>query len=149
MTEPLAPGAKAPPIPGADTGPGPKALLFYKVTCPTCQLAGPVAERLSRALPEGFVAVGQDPPERLEDFRATYGDFPATPDTDPYPVSDAYGIRTVPTVLVLNDGLVDLVVESWDRDGWNRAVDRLGELTGRKLGPLSEAGDGLPPFRPG
>jgi hypothetical protein len=147
--EPLAPGAQAPPIPGADTGPGPRALLFYKVTCPTCQLAGPAAERLARALSEDFVAIGQDPPERIEDFRTTYGDFPATADTDPYPVSDAYGIRTVPTLFVLNDGCVDLVVESWDRQGWNRASDRLGELTGRKLGPLSEVGDGLPPFRPG
>jgi thiol-disulfide isomerase/thioredoxin len=149
VTQPLGPGAEAPPIPGADSGPGPRALLFYKVTCPTCQLAGPVAERLARELPGDFLAVGQDPPERLEEFRATYGDFPATTDTDPYPVSDAYGIRTVPTLFVLHDGRVDLVVESWDREGWNRAAERLGQLAGRRVGPLSEVGDGLPPFRPG
>jgi hypothetical protein len=146
---PLAPGEEAPPIPGVDLATGPRAVLFYKVTCPTCQVAGPVAERLARALPEGFVAIGQDPPERLERFRAEFGDFPATPDLDPYPVSDAYGVRTVPTVFVLRDGRVDDVVESWDREGWNRAAARLGELSGREIGPLSEAGDGLPPFRPG
>jgi hypothetical protein len=145
--QPLAPGAEAPPIPGADLSTG--ALMFYKVTCPTCHLAGPVAERLARALPGSITAVGQDPPELLEDFRAAHGAFPAVPDTDPYPVSNAYGIRTVPTLFVLRDGVVDDVVESWDRDGWNRAASRLGELTGRDIGPLSEAGDGLPPFRPG
>jgi hypothetical protein len=147
--EPLAPGTEAPPIPGIGPGPGPRALLFYKVTCPTCQLAGPPAERLARAFPEGFAAVGQDPPERLEEFRATFGDFPAVPDVDPYPISDAYGIRTVPTLLVLNDGRVEDVVESWDRDGWNRAATRLGDLAGREIGTVSERGDGLPPFRPG
>jgi hypothetical protein len=146
---PLAPGEEAPPIPGADLGTGPRAVLFYKVTCPTCQLAGPVAERLARALPEGFVAIGQDPAERLDGFRDAFGDFPATPDLDPYPVSDAYGVRTVPTIFVLRDGRVDDVVESWDREGWNRAAARLGELSGRGIGPLSQAGDGLPPFRPG
>ncbi len=108
-----------------------------------------MAERLADALPEGFMAVGQDPPERLDGFRAAFGDFPATPDLDPYPVSDAYGVRTVPTLFVLLDGRVDEVVESWDREGWNRAAARLTELTGREIGPLSEVGDGLPPFRPG
>jgi hypothetical protein len=147
--EPLPPGTEAPPIPGVDLGPGPKALLFYKVTCPTCQLAGRPAERLARAFPDGFAAVGQDPSDRLEEFRATYGDFPSTPDTEPYPVSDAYGIRTVPTLFVMRGGRIDLTVESWDRDGWNQAAARLGELTGREMGPLSESGDGLPPFRPG
>jgi hypothetical protein len=145
---PLGPGTTAPPIPGADLD-GARAVLFYKVTCPTCQLAGPAAERLARAVPDAFVAVGQDPPDRLEAFRAEFGDFPAISDPEPYPTSDAFGIRTVPTLFVLDRGRVDDVVESWDRDGWNRLAERLAELTGRPVGPLSVEGDGLPPFRPG
>jgi hypothetical protein len=145
---PLAPGSAAPPIPGPSLE-GAQAVLFFKVTCPTCQLAGPPAERLARAVPEAFVAVGQDPPDRLEAFRSEFGDFPAIPDTEPYPISEAYGIRTVPTLFVLDGGRVDDVVESWDREGWARLAGRLGELTGRPVEPPSVEGDGLPPFRPG
>jgi hypothetical protein len=146
---PLAPGSAAPPISGVRIESGARAVLFFKVTCPTCQLAGPPAERLARALPDGFVAMGQDPPDRLEAFRTEFGDFPAIPDADPYPISEAYGIRTVPTLFVLDAGRVDDVVESWDREGWQRLAGRLGELTGRPVEPPSVEGDGLPPFRPG
>jgi hypothetical protein len=146
---PLAPGSLAPPITGAPVGSGVRAVLFFKVTCPTCQLAGPPAERLARALPDGFVAIGQDPLDRLEAFRSEFGDFPAIPEADPYPISEAYGIRTVPTLFVLDGGRVDDVVESWDREGWSRLAARLGELTGRQVEPPSVEGDGLPPFRPG
>ncbi len=107
----LPPGTEAPSIPGVELGDGERAVVFYKVTCPTCQLAGPPAERLAPAFPEGFAAVGQDPPERLEEFRATFGDFPAVPDVDPYPISDAYGIRTVPTIAVAGRG--GRVVDVW------------------------------------
>ena len=101
-------------------------------------------ERLHAAIPERFVAVGQDPPERLAEFADHFStSFTAIPDVAPYPVSDAWGLRTVPTLFVLEDGRVSDVVESWDREGWNRAA--IG-LTGS---PVSDEGDGLPPFRPG
>ncbi len=64
-------------------------------------------------------------------------------------MSNAYGIRTVPTLFVLDGARVDRVVESWDRDGWNRAAARLGELAGVPIEAVSHEGDGLPPFRPG
>jgi thiol-disulfide isomerase/thioredoxin len=147
---PLALGSTAPPIPGAEITGGPRAVLFYKVTCPTCQLAAPPAERLRRAFPDRFVAVGQDPPGKLAAFdRMFRASLAAVPDEPPYETSDAYGIRTVPTLFVLDDGRVEDVVESWDRDGWNRAAGRLAELAGREPPTLSEEGDGLPPFRPG
>jgi hypothetical protein len=126
------------------------AVLFYKVTCPTCQIAAPAAQRLRRAFPGRFVAIGQDPPEKLDAFdRQFETDLGSVSDQPPYEVSDAYGIRTVPTVFVLDGGRVDTVVESWDRDGWNRAASRLGELTGEGPQTVSAEGDGLPPFRPG
>jgi peroxiredoxin len=141
--EPLGPGADAPPIEGADLT-GRRSVFFYKVTCPTCQMAAPAAERLYRADPGAFVAVGQDPPDRLREFATQLGTtFPAIPDAPPYPVSDAWGIRTVPTLFVVDDGRVTEVVESWDRTGWNRASELVvGEA-------VSYEGDGLPPFRPG
>ncbi len=41
------------------------------------------------------------------------------------------------------------MVESWDRDGWNRVAAKAGELTGEAAEAVSWEGDGLPPFRPG
>lgn len=140
---PLTPGSDAPPIEGADLT-GRRSVFFYKVTCPTCQLAAPVAERLYRTDPAAFVAVGQDPPDRLDEFAEELGTtFPTIADAPPYPVSESWGVRTVPTLFVVDDGRVADVVESWDREGWNRASERLvGEA-------VSHEGDGLPPFRPG
>jgi thiol-disulfide isomerase/thioredoxin len=125
-------------------------LFFYKVTCPTCQLAAPVAERFAAAVPGRFVGIGQDPREKLDQFAEELGtSFVAVPDEPPYDVSNAYGVRTVPTVFVLGAGTVVDVVESWDRDGWNRAARRAAELAGAEPEEVSHGGDGLPPFRPG
>lgn len=148
--QPIPPGSPAPPVPGADRSAGPSVVFFYKVTCPTCQVAAPVAERFAAAFPGRFVGVGQDPREKLDQFAEELGtSFVAVPDEPPYEVSNAYGVRTVPTVFVLADDEVVDVVESWDREGWNRAAARVAELAGTTVEPLSHEGDGLPPFRPG
>ena len=116
-------GTAAPPVPGVDLS-GTRTVLFYKVTCPVCQMAAPLAERLAQAYPETVVAIGQDSPEQLARFGDRYGwSFGSTPDLPPYDASEAYGIRVVPTVVVVDEGTVTDVVESWDRDGWNRRED--------------------------
>ncbi len=146
---PLKPGTDAPEIPGADRA-GTRVLYFYKVTCPTCQISAPVAERFHQRFGDRFLGVGQDPREKLDQFGEELGaTFSTISDEPPYPLSDAYGIRVVPTVFVLGDGKVVDVVESWDRDGWNRVAAKAGELAGQAAEALSWDGDGLPPFRPG
>jgi hypothetical protein len=146
----VAPGAAAPPVPGLDLEDGSRILFFYKVTCPVCQMAAPTAERIHEAIPGRIAGIGQDPPERLEAFERTYGlTLTTTPDLPPYPVSEAYGIRVVPTLVLVDRGTVADVVESWDRDGWNRAVKELSERAGDPFRPVSEPADGLPSFRPG
>jgi thiol-disulfide isomerase/thioredoxin len=145
---PLASGDAAPPLPGV--GDGAHAVFFYKVTCPTCQMAAPAAERLFRSFPDRFVAVGQDPPERIDAFAAEYGtSFSAISEPPPYELSTAYRISSVPTLVLVEDGRVLESVESWNRDAWNALAARLGDLAGVGAEPLSHPGDGLPPFRPG
>lgn len=125
-------------------------MMFYKVTCPTCQLAAPIAERFHQAFKGRFLGVGQDPREKLDQFAEELGaSFPSVSDQPPYDFSNAYDIRTVPTVFLVDDGKVLDVVESWDRDGWNRLAARMGGLTGEDSEAMSWEGDGLPPFRPG
>lgn len=125
-------------------------MAFYKVTCPVCQLAAPVIDRLAEVFPGRVVAVGQDPQADLAAFRGGFGiDVPTTPDTAPYPCSNAWGIQVVPTLFLVDDGEIRDRVESWDRDGFNRLAAGLAAATGQPAVTLSEEGDGLPAFRPG
>jgi thiol-disulfide isomerase/thioredoxin len=146
---PLQPGAEAPAIPAIDLQ-EPRAVWFHKVTCPVCQLAAPVAQRLEDAYAGRVVGVGQDPTERLEEFSGEFGmTFPVLQEDPPYPASKAYGITVVPTLVLVQGGRIDDVVESWDRAGYNRVAVRLSELTGSEPTTLSDPADGLPSFRPG
>jgi hypothetical protein len=147
----LPPGSAAPPIPGVSFADGPRALYFYKVTCPACQMSAPSAERFEHAYPGRIAGVGQDPPDRLQGFSDEWGvTFPSVPDHPPYEISNAYGIRVVPTLFLVSEGGTILEsVESWDRDGYNGVSRRLAGLTGATYEEVSTPSDGLPPFRPG
>ena len=76
--------------------------------------------------------------------------FRSIPDLPPYDLSNAYGIRVVPTAfLVDEDSKIVQAVESWDRDGLNDLSLRMSESIGSPYGSISEPSDGLPSFRPG
>ncbi|MCA1692174.1 MAG: peroxiredoxin family protein [Acidimicrobiales bacterium] len=149
-----APGVRAPSftLNRADSGrpvsdpwdAGAVVLAFFKVTCPTCQLAAPKVQALSDAGVR-VTAIGEDPPPALAKFAQRFGQrVPTLTEPAPYPVSRAYGISAVPTlVLVGEDGVVQDAVPGWDRDGWNRLAAAAGAP------PVSVEGDGLPSFRPG
>lgn len=149
---PLAPGTAAPPIDGIELGRAPVALFFYKVTCPVCQMAAPKADVLAKAYPGHLHGVGQDPEPRLAQFAADHGggEFDSVSDPPLYDVSNAYGIETVPTLFVVDgEGTIVETIESWDREGYNRASKTLAGLLGEPYVEVSNPGDGLPPFRPG
>jgi peroxiredoxin len=147
--EPLPVGSSAPPVGGIDLT-EPRVLFFYKVTCPVCQLAAPVMERFEQAYPGRITGVGQDAEPKLRAFADSYEvTFPSVVDAPPYPASRAYGVRVVPTVFLIREGEIRDVVESWDRDGFNRTARGLAEFTGAEPTILSSPDDGLPAFRPG
>ncbi len=149
--EPLQPGSRAPAIWSIDFSAGPTVLFFYKVTCPVCQMAAAPASRFEEAYPGRIQGIGQDPEEKLAEFDRTYGlGFPSIADLPPYEVSNAYGIRTVPTTFLADtDGSIRDLAESWDRDGLNRLSKELASLLDAEFATISEPSDGLPPFRPG
>jgi len=147
----IAVGDAAPLVPGGVVHEGPVALVFYKVTCPVCQMAAPKIDTMARSYPGRVVGVGQDPPDELERFGREFGmDIAAVADVPSYDVSNAYGIETVPTLFVIDGaGVVVDAVVSWDREGYNRASARLAELFGVEPVTVSDSSDGLPAFRPG
>ena len=89
----IAIGAEAPAVEGASQT-GPHGLFFYKVTCPTCQMAAEPVGRFEEAYPGRVAGVGQDPEDELDAFSATYGlTFASRSDLPPYEASNKYGIE--------------------------------------------------------
>ena len=146
----IAPGVEAPRFPDIELD-RPRALVFYKSTCSVTEMAGPPLARLGEAFPDAVLGIGQDPQPTLDAFAGKLGwGFPQVPDLEPYEASDAYEIRSAPTVVVVDgDGRVAHVVESWDRDGMNEAAAVLADLLGTDAPTLSTPDDGLPDFKPG
>jgi thiol-disulfide isomerase/thioredoxin len=148
---PIEVGARAPEVPGVAFGDGPVGLFFYKVTCPTCQLAAPKMAAFERAYPGRVMGIGQDPQDVLETFGEHHGmAIGSREDRPPYDVSNAYGIVSVPTiVLVGEDGTVRDIVGAWHREGFNRVSGGIAEALGLEPAVISDPSDGLPEWKPG
>jgi len=123
---------------------GPTVLVFFKATCPVCQMAAPKVAALAES-GATVVAIGEDPHPTLIAYRDRWRQaVPTLSEPAPYRVSGAYGLVSVPSLVVVDaDGTVVDSVIGWDRDEWNRVAVAAG---GR---PVSAAGDGLPAYRPG
>ncbi len=161
---PLPPGAEAPAfeLPSSDggasslddlTAAGPVLLAFFKTGCPTCQLAFPVYAELERRYGDAVpvVAVSQDTLAKTVPWLEDEGFAGLALDdaSDGYAVSDAYAVTSVPTLVLVDAGMVVATSEAWDRERANAWARQLGEHTGRDASPVSREGDGLPAFKPG
>ena len=105
----LAPAFELPDLEGRrirfePTGPGHKLLIFYKNSCPTCQYALPLYDRLAQSAPTSFCyAISQDTPAEALAFGQAFGLYmPQLVDQRPHEVSRRYGFMTVPTSLVVD-----------------------------------------------
>ncbi|SRR6266508_4932783 len=147
---PITAGTAAPEIPGIESN-GPRVLVFYKVTCPVCELAAPKLGAFAGAHPGRVRGIGQDPAPKLVEFERRFGmDVGSISEQPPYAMSNAFGVRTVPTTFLIDEAgdIVD-AVEGWDRDGLNALTRRLADLAGEPYDPVSDPADGLPTYRPG
>jgi len=121
---------------------GPVLLAFFKISCPTCQLAFPYLDRLASGVP--VVAISQDDRIGTEQFRRRFHiSMPAELDPSPYKASNLYGIRNVPSLfLVEPDGRISMAAT-----GFSKA--HLEQLGDRFEVPVFQAGEEVPIFRPG
>jgi peroxiredoxin len=105
-------------------------LAFFKVTCPVCQFALPFLERLHAAGTLAIYGISQNDGEDTREFNREFGiTFPMLCDTEEsgFPVSDAFGISSVPTLfLVERDGTISRAVEGWRK----KEIEWLGEKAG-------------------
>jgi peroxiredoxin len=125
---------------------GPAVLAFYKVNCPVCQLTLPYLERIQASGRLPIFAISQNDAADSRDFNRRFGvSMPTLLDTEEsgFPVSNAFGISTVPTLFVVEPGgAVARVVE-----GWNKSeIAKLGAQAG--VNPFSD-GDSVPDWKAG
>src|SRR5436190_10793401 len=72
-------------------------LVFFKVSCPVCQMTLPYVERLAKSTAVSIVGISQDDVESTEEFRKQFGVTFSTlidPAAKAYRVSNDYGIET-------------------------------------------------------
>ncbi len=100
---------------------GPVLAVFFKISCPVCQYALPFFERIYKAYGEGklsIVGISQNDKQDTAKFASQYGvTFPILLDnTKAFPVSNAYGLTTVPTTFwISEDGEIDVSSAGWVR----------------------------------
>ena len=89
-------------------------LVFFKISCPVCQLTLPFLERLKSLR---VVAISQDTADNTQRFRSKFGlTMPILLDSEEenYPISNAFGITHVPSLFLIEpDGVISAVSEGF------------------------------------
>ena len=115
----------------------PVVLVFFKVSCPTCQYALPFFERLYKIYGHKgvtLVGISQDDAKETAAFNKEFGiTFPVLlDDTRSYPASNAYGLTNVPTIFwVATDGEIEVSSVGWlkaDFEEINRRMATAGQI---------------------
>jgi peroxiredoxin len=129
---------------------GPVLLVFFKITCPVCQMTFPFLERLHAAGTLQIYGISQNDPADTREFNGEFGvTFPTLLDTEDsgFPVSNDYGIGSVPTMfLVEPDGTLSFVNEGWSKKEIAWLANRSGSRSG--VGVFRQ-GDNVPEWKPG
>ncbi len=128
------------------TANGPALLAFFKISCPVCQLTFPYLDRIYATGRLPVYGVSQNDADSTREFNARYGvSFPALLDAEDagFPVSNEYGITTVPTLLLVEaDGTIASVQEGFSK----RDLESLGGKAG--VNPF-RAGERVPDWKAG
>jgi peroxiredoxin len=135
---------------------GPVVLAFFKVSCPVCQYAFPMYERVARAHKNSgasFLGVCQNGIAEAKAFAREYGvTFPIAIDNDAnqYAVSNAYGLTNVPTLFyIAPDGEIEVSSVGWSKADVDTVNRRLAELRNQQAPVLWRKGEDVQDFRAG
>lgn len=125
---------------------GPVLVVFYKVSCPVCQLTIPFLERIRENGRIRIVAVSQDGAEATLEFNKAFRvnlETVVDPAGEGYAASNAYRISQVPTAFQVEPAGV--ISHAWM--GFSKAdMEALGERAGMAV---FKPGEKVPVFRPG
>jgi peroxiredoxin len=162
----LAAGAKAPEIQlkaidgkkfslQEELARGPVVLVFFKVSCPTCQYALPYYERLHKAYGKkgvGLFALSQNDVKDTAAFVKEFGiTFPVLlDDTRSYPASNSYGLTNVPTMFwIAQDGEIELSSVGWVKADFESINRKMAEADRVSPSIVFRPGEDVRDFRAG
>jgi len=133
---------------------GPVVAAFFKVSCPVCQFTFPFLERLHQYYGSSGVTVlgvSQDDARATKSFASEYGvTFPLVLDSDAYPLSNAYGLTTVPTIfLIESGGKVKVSSTGFDKKDLETIANELAERRKIALTSLFRPDEVVPANKPG
>jgi peroxiredoxin len=134
---------------------GPVVLVFFKVSCPTCQYALPFYERLFQAYKSrnvSLVGVSQNNSEDTAAFAKEFGiTFPLLlDDTITYPVSNTYGLTNVPTTFwIARDGEIEVSSVGWAKPDFENINRRMAEAGAIAPAYVFRAGEDVRDYRGG
>ena len=133
---------------------GPVVLAFFKVSCPVCQFTFPFLQRISeRYSGDGISVIGvsQDDLRSTKEFNQEFGvKFSALIDDSGYPVSNAYGLTTVPTVLLIApDGRIKIGGSGFSKNDLASIANELAQHKKISAVPLFRPDEVVPDFKPG
>jgi len=134
---------------------GPVLLVFFKVSCPTCQYALPFYERIFQAYKNAQVAlvgISQNDANDTAAFAQQFGiTFPILlDDTRRYPVSNAYGLTHVPTIFWLTgEGEIEISSMGWSKADFEQINRQIAERASIAAGPVFKPGEDVRDYRGG
>jgi peroxiredoxin len=136
-------------------GRGPVVLVFFKISCPTCQYAMPFYERLFQAYKDRhvtLVGVSQNNAEETAAFAKEFNiTFPLLLDDIPtYPVSNAYGLTNVPTIYwIASDGEIEVSSVGWAKPDFEDVNRRMAEASSMSAAFVYRPGEDVRDYRGG
>ena len=112
---------------------GPALLVFYKVSCPVCQLTAPYLQRLAAGGALQVIGISQDDNSSTKNFNQRFGvTFPVLLDQskEGYPASNSFGISSVPSLFLIEEnGTVAKAFHGFSK----RDIEALGERAGTQI----------------
>lgn len=133
---------------------GPVVAAFFKISCPVCQFTFPFLERLHQAHSGdavSFIGISQDNQRDTKEFLAEYGiTFSGVADEDGYPVSNQYGLTTVPTLfLIAPDGKVKVSSVGFCKADMEKIAKELGDVFRKNPASVFLPSEMVPDYKPG
>ena len=134
---------------------GPVLAIFFKISCPVCQYALPYFERIYKAYGREkltIIGISQNEQRDTAEFVRQFGiTFPILlDDTKTFPVSNAYGLTTVPTAFwISEDGEIDVSSVSWLRQEFEEIASRAASVLNATPQVIFQPSEKIADFRAG
>jgi peroxiredoxin len=124
---------------------GPVLLVFYKISCPVCQMTLPCLDRIAQGSLQ-IVAISQDDASATRRFQARFGGHMLTlldRSQDIYPASNAFRISHVPSLFLIEpDRTISQVIEGFVKEELESIALRAGM-------PIFRAEEAVPAWKAG